>query len=203
VCLMPNTKPLRIVREQDFGPLPSPPYKVCTFSRVMPEKGIQDAIDAVRAVNEQSDSPQFILDIYGELWNEQWFETLMAHQPDYIHYKGIVDFSASVDVLTDYFALLFPTRFKTEGFAGTILDAFAAGIPIIASDCAANKEIIKEDVTGKIFALGDSSALAAVLTEMADNPMKYYRMKANCVKHAKLYQPQNVIKTLTDNIDRE
>ncbi|MFR3494185.1 MAG: glycosyltransferase [Blautia sp.] len=57
-----------------------------------------------------------------------------ASSPQYIRYKGMVPFNQSTEVLKNYDALLFPTYYEGEGFAGTIIDAFAAGLPVIASD---------------------------------------------------------------------
>ena len=48
-------------------------------------------------------------------------------------YCGIKDPKDSVKTLKNYFALVFPTRFYTEGIPGTIIDAYYAGVPVIAS----------------------------------------------------------------------
>lgn len=62
----------------------------------------------------------------------------------------MVPFNQSTEVLKNYDALLFPTYYEGEGFAGTIIDAFAAGLPVIASDWKYNSEIIKQGITGVI-----------------------------------------------------
>lgn len=48
--------------------------------------------------------------------------------PPYIKYCGTVSFDKTTEVLKEYFALVFPTRFYTEGIPGTIIDAFASGL---------------------------------------------------------------------------
>ena len=64
----------------------------------------------------------------------EWFNELKSTFPSYIKYGGLVPFDKSVEVLKNYFALLFPTYYEGEGFAGTLLDAMAAGVPVVASD---------------------------------------------------------------------
>jgi glycosyltransferase involved in cell wall biosynthesis len=54
-------------------------------------------------------------------------------------------------VLRDYFALLFPIYYIGEGFAGTAIDAFSAGVPVIASDWKYNSEVIKEGINVHCF----------------------------------------------------
>jgi len=43
------------------------PYKLCTFSRVLKEKGIEDAINAVIKVNTDCGREVCTLDIYGQI----------------------------------------------------------------------------------------------------------------------------------------
>ena len=54
----------------------------------------------------------------------------------------------SVDVLKSYFFLLFPTKCPGEGIPGTIIDAYAAGLPVVSSLYPNFAEIIDEGVTG-------------------------------------------------------
>ena len=75
----------------------------------------------------------------------------MLNQPKNISYKGTIKQEESCIILKKYFALLFPTYYKGECFAGTIIDAFTAGIPVFASDWHDNKNIIKDNITGRIY----------------------------------------------------
>src|SRR5699024_10336083 len=47
VHVMPNCKNLNILEKSQLIYHHSEPYKLCTFSRVMKEKGIEDAVEAV------------------------------------------------------------------------------------------------------------------------------------------------------------
>ena len=202
LLVMPNCKPLNIVNESDFPTQTNPPYKLCTFSRVMKKKGIEDAILAVRHCNQDSGHVTYSLDIYGmvEPGEETWFEELMKGQPSYIKYGGIIPFSESTRVLKDYFAMLFPTHFYGEGFAGTIIDALSAGIPTFASENPSNRELIDEGKTGMLFPLGSAESLGKLLQDMADNPSKVEAMKVNCIAKAGEYLPEIVLKTLTERL---
>ena len=149
--IMPNCKNLNILKEDELVYNTEKPYKLCTFSRVMKEKGIEDAVNAVKAVNEKYGETIYTLDIYGQVDAEQtdWFENLKNTFPDYVKYGGLVPFDKSVDVLKNYFALLFPTHYYTEGIPGTIIDAYAAGVPVISAKWENFGDIIEENITGK------------------------------------------------------
>ena len=202
VKLMPNFKALKINSEKDLQQRCAPPFPLCTFSRVMKEKGIEDAIFAVNKCNGALGDSIFTLDIYGlvEEGQEEWFEQLMSQQPKEIKYCGVAPFDKSTEVLGKYFALLFPTRFQTEGFAGTLIDAMSAGVPPIASDCPSNKELIADGQTGLLFSMGNADQLADILMQCASNPAIINDMRAACLQKAKEYTPETVIKVLSSEI---
>ena len=202
IKLMPNFKPITIKDEKDLHAVGAPPFALCTFSRVMKEKGIEDAIYAVKKSNETLGHKAFTLDIYGliQKGQEQWFEQLMSRQPEEIRYCGIAPFDKSTEVLGRYFALLFPTHFHTEGFPGTIIDAMSAGVPPIASDCPSDKELIADGKTGLLFPLGNADQLADILVQCAAHPASINDMRPLCLNKAGEYQPEKVIKALSSEI---
>lgn len=110
VYVMPNFKDLNILKESELVYPHTEPYHLCTFSRVMKEKGIEDAVNAVKTVNEHLGRTVYTLDIYGQVDSAQteWFNELKSTFPSYIKYGELVPFDKSVEVLKNYFALLFP-----------------------------------------------------------------------------------------------
>ena len=56
---------------------------------------------------------------------------------------GEIDSDKSVDIIKNYYWLLFPTRWDGEESAGTICESFIAGVPVIATDWKFNSEMIK------------------------------------------------------------
>ena len=113
---LPNFKRLKVLDESELIYQYNEPYKLCTFSRVMKEKGIEDAINAVTSINNEKKRVVFTLDIYGQIDDnyKERFDELKSAFPDYIKYKGVVDFDKSVDVLKEYMALLFPHIMKVK-----------------------------------------------------------------------------------------
>ena len=201
VKVMSNCKSLHILDKEELPKAITPtPFKLCTFSRVREEKGIADAIEAVKRCNETSGRTLFTLDIYGQIEQQEWFSTLMKDQPSEICYKGIVPYGESTEVLRNYFLLLFPTRYKIEGFAGTLIDAMAAGLPVVASDCRSNIEILEEGKTGVLYRLGSVDELTEKLSHIAKNPGMIEQMRPYCISKAWQYQPANTVKTLAERL---
>lgn len=185
------------------GDIPeSEPLPLCTFSRVMREKGIEDAVHAVKAVNEHLGRTIYTLDIYGQVDSSQmeWFDDLISNFPSYVKYGGLVPYDKSVEVLKDYFALLFPTYYEGEGFAGTLIDALAAGVPVIASDWRYNPEIVEDGMTGKIYKVQNELSLRESLKWAYQNQDLWNSMKSNCIKLAYQYLPEKAIEILANQI---
>lgn len=199
VCI-PNFKHLDVLKEDELVYPEGEPYKLCTFSRVMKEKGIEDAIKAVIEVNNAVGRVSYCLDIFGKIDDgyQDRFEILRKGFPDYIVYRGVVQFDKSVEVVKEYFALLFPTQYKGEGFAGTILDAYAAGVPVIATDWRYNAEIIHDKLDGLIYDFQQPGILRNILLKVQDNPSEIINMKRNCIKRARDYSPENIFGKLLE-----
>lgn len=201
VYVMPNFKDLNILKESELVYHHTEPYRLCTFSRVMKEKGIEDAVNAVKTVNEHFGRIVYTLDIYGQVDSAQteWFNELKSTFPLYIKYGEFVPFDKSVEVLKNYFALLFPTYYEGEGFAGTLLDAMAAGVPVIASDWRYNPEIVNEK-TGYVYPVHDNHAFVATLISVGNNSDLLLSKKSDCLKEAEKYRAENVIQCLTSKL---
>lgn len=197
VELLPNCKKLSIQRPEEL-PNHQEPYKFCTFSRIMREKGIEDAVTAIREINESAGKTVCILDLYGQVAPDQteWFSNLKAGFPEYIRYRGAVPFDQSVDTLKEYYALLFPTHFFTEGIPGTVIDGYAAGVPVIAAKWQSFRDVIDEGETGFGYPFGDYERFRQIIAELLVNPDKVFALRRNCLQKAYDYLPESVVEVL-------
>ncbi len=198
IVLLPNFKPLTPVAPDHLLKKHTEPFRYCTFSRVMKEKGIDDAVEAICAVNSRFGKTVCTLDIYGQVdpGQAEWFASLQESFPPEIRYCGVVDYARSVDVLKDYFALLFPTEFFTEGVPGTIIDAYAAGIPVIAAKWESFADVIDDGVTGFGYPFGNQESLREWIESFVCDPERVHGMKAACLQKADRYLPEHVLEIL-------
>lgn len=153
----------------------------------MREKGIEDAVNVVRTINDRMRFHAVSLDIYGQVDSSpiEWFDKLQKTFPSFVKYGGLVYFEKSVDVLKEYFALLFLTYYEREGFDGTLIDAYSAGGPVIASDWKYNSELVNEDVG---CVTRNQTKFISLLKEVADNPTVLLKKKCRCLFEAGKYK---------------
>ena len=202
VCVMPNCKDLQILSENELVYRQVKPYKLCTFSRVMKEKGIEDIVNIVQSINQQKGEIVYELDIYGQVDPKQmeWFEQLRKKFPQYIRYVGVVLFDQSVNILKNYSVLVFPTHFYTEGIPGTIIDAYASGVPVITSRWESFEDVCREGETSISYTMGNNDELRDKLIQILKDKEQIFEMKKNCLEEAYKYKPVNVVKILLEQL---
>ncbi len=81
---------------------------------------------------------------------------------------GARDDIADIMQAIDVFVL--PSR--NEGISNTILEAFASGLPVIATAVGGNVELVEDGVTGRLVPSGDMAALVQALLFYLDAPAR-------------------------------
>lgn len=195
ITVLPNCKDLRILKKEELVYSFIEPYKLCTFSRIMEEKGVEDIITAVIEINNRFKRNIYSLDLYGQIDKsyQRRFDEIRKSLPEYIRYCGCVAFNESTDVLKNYFALVFPTKFYTEGIPGTILDAYASGIPVISSRWENYHDLIEEGSVGCGYEFGNYDELVSLLVYIMSHKDYLIKMKGNCLLKAENYKPSKVV----------
>lgn len=167
-------------------------FRFCTFSRVVEQKGIGDAAAAVEQLC--SEEKQCFLDVYGPIDKEyeQIFDRIIESSP-HVEYKGCVAPEESVGTLSCYDALLFPTKWESEGIPGTVIDALHAGVPVIASKWQYYDEMLEDGVTGFGYDYGAQDKLkAAIESFMSIDEYARAELSSNCMCRARDYSPESV-----------
>ena len=161
----------------------------------MPQKGVNYIIDAAHSLVE-SGINDFIVDIYGRI--DPSYETELhskIKEDKNVEYKGFLMLNEKngYDTLASYDVMLFPTYWHGEGFPGIIIDAFVAGLPVIASNWNLNTSLIKDNSNGVIIPVHDVSALAEAMKNVISGKTNINLMSKNAQKEAMRYDVNNVI----------
>lgn len=190
------------VKPNEVNFVPTQPYKLCYFSRVMKEKGIEDCISAVKQANERAGFVKYTLDIFGFIYEpyRETFEKMIPQFPDYIRYNGIVDFQKSSGVLKNYFAMLFPTSYASEGYPNAIVDAFAAGLPVIATRWHYNADIIRDREDGLLIDVGNIKQLVDAIEELSVDLKAHGSMREKCLARCAEYLPEYAVEKVVEQM---
>lgn len=165
------------------------------LSRIIPEKGCNAIIDAVKVLNNKYQD-KFLVDFYGPFETE--YESIFKEKIstiDNIAYKGFLDLCnpKNYDKLAEYDVMLFPTYWHGEGFPGVIIDAFISGLPVIATNWSLNADIIEDGKSGVILKENTIEALVDAMAKMIENPECIKVMSEVCYNSAMNYDIRTVV----------
>ena len=203
IHILSNLKRLNARSPGDLTINTSATIKVCTFSRVNKEKGVEDAVTAVRLVNEALSGNYVSLDIYGLVPDDyqNTLTNLIGDNKTFVNYKGVIDYDKTVEVLSDYFVMLFPTFYYGEGFPGNVVDAYNSGLPIIATDWLYNKDVICNGRNGVLVPIKSPKSLASAILRLYNDRELHLNMSKNCLADSTKYHPDQVLKNFYSYID--
>ena len=191
---VPNSKPIVYVPE--IQSKSDNVYRFVFLSRVHPDKGIREIMEAAKTLCGMGLKDRFIVDFYGSIEPsfEAEFRTLIA-QNDNTNYKGFLNLREveGYKTLAQYDVMLFPTYWDGEGFPGVVLDAYMAAVPIIASDWSMNAEVVKDGQTGIIIPTHDTVALAASMKQIIEGEVDVEQLRKNALAEAQRFDVKNVI----------
>lgn len=172
-ALNTNTYWFPNVRSREIEPvLPRSFSKRFVFiSHVIPEKGIDEIVDAVKKIDES-----YTVDIYGPILDNKYSSDYFRQRN--IPYKGTLKVSDVVKTLNIYDVLLLPSY--KEGYPGIILEAYSLGIPVISTMLQPIEEIVDQYETGILIAPGDAKALVDAILYI--NEKNYASMSENAYK---------------------
>lgn len=174
--------------------------KICTFSRVSKEKGISDAISAVKILNDSLNT-KCILDIYGpidEMYANEFNSLLKANKN--INYNGFIPDGKVIETLSQYHLMVFATYFYGEGFPACLLESYMAGLPVVATDWMYNKELVDQDITGKICKPKDPVSIANTIFDLVQNKKLLYGARYSCLEKANQFSPEMAMKPINSII---
>lgn len=176
------------------------PIKLVYCSRICKEKGIETAVSAVEKFNSEYGHDVY-LDVYGPVHKlfKRRFDILLEDSP-HIRYMGELNRELVIRKLSEYDCMLFPTFYEGEGFPGAILEAFMAGIPVIASRWKYNNEIIDEGRTGLLFDPLSVNGLVDAIAIVASNIPMVESMRFRCFLESRKYDESRIVQTLLDSL---
>lgn len=147
------------------APPPGEPVRFVFAGRLSPEKGVDTLVEAV-----SSTSAEVRLDVAGDGPSRAALEEL-AHRvaPGRVDFHGRLDKEAVAGLVARSRAMVVPSRWY-ENQPMTILEAFAASTPVVATALGGMPELVHDGVEGRVVPANDAAALAGALDDLAADP---------------------------------
>ena len=136
-------------------------------ARLTPWKGIDTLIRAVPAVRERH--PNAVLVVVGDGPDRARLEVLAAEAPaGSVRFAGERPHRDVARYLVSADALALCSGY--EGLSHVLLEAMAAGVPVVVSNVGGNRALVRDGENGLLVPFGDVPATAAALGRLLDDP---------------------------------
>lgn len=200
---IPNALPavrLEPVDRRDLDLAPDS-FVLCLVSRAIPEKGWEEALEAVARARAMSDADIRLL-LIGE---GPEYDRLRPTVPEFARFLG---FRKNV---RDYFATadlgFLPSRFKGESFPLTLIDCLAVGTPFLASDVGEIRHML--DASGRLAGATVSlrdwelpvDEMAEIIARAAGRGADYEGMRESVAEAYKKFDPDVMVERYANVYD--
>jgi glycosyltransferase involved in cell wall biosynthesis len=164
VSLPTAVLPNPVVEGEPLPPAPHDgPFRILAAGRLVAAKGFDTLIDALAML------PGVEAHIHGDgpLEADLRARIAAAGLTNRVHLHGYADLAPAMAG-----ADLFVLSSRREGFGNVIVEAMAAGLPVLATRTPGPQALIEDGVTGWLTPRDDAAALAAAIARIARDPQR-------------------------------
>ena len=180
--------------------LPSTAPIVGTVGRLHPQKGLPYLLTAFREINAIYPNAHLLVVGAGEL------RAVLESQAQQLGISHRVIFTGNRQDIPDLLACvdIFVLPSLWEGLPNVVLEAMAAGLPVVATAVGGTPEVVVNDVTGLLIPPRDPQALADAIHRLLRDPELRQRMgqagRARVAEHFSVEQMVRKTETLYEHL---
>lgn len=160
--------------------LPSDRALLTYVGKVIPEKRIEWLLDIARRLPETA---AVVVGGYAEqYYGDRYYRSLLSRYDDIrrrVHFVGEVPWDQVPTHLAASDIFVYPSPW--EGSPNAVMEAMAAGLPVVVSDIAAHREIIEHGETG--FLASDSASMTRFADTLARDPRLRHEVGSRARAH--------------------
>ncbi|HEX6974208.1 MAG TPA: glycosyltransferase [Vicinamibacterales bacterium] len=156
---------------------PSPTLRVAFAGSLIPSKGPHVLLEAAALLPAGTIALDVIgatAPYHGDDDYAARIEPLLQRAP--VRHYGPIPHERMAAALADVDLVVVPSVW-IENAPFIIREAFAAGVPVVASDLGGMAEMVRDGVDGRLFPTGDAAALAAILRHLGEDRSELERLR--------------------------
>jgi glycosyltransferase involved in cell wall biosynthesis len=158
---------------------------ILTIGRLSAEKGQIDLLSAAGEILRSQSGIKFRVMIAGEGPERQRLEAAAAKLGNHVTFTGQVQDVRPLYAIADVFVL--PSR--SEGSPNVLLEAMAAGVPIVATSVGGVPEMVGDEFSALLTPPNQPADLAARILCLLDQPSRATLLKENAANEAARRSP--------------
>ncbi len=174
--------------------------KIIFLSNLIKEKGFIDLIKAMPDIKQHIPEIQCVLaGNKGEEVDYQEAQQIITELDlsSYVEIRAPVIKEAKLNFFREAHIFVMPTFYPYEGQPLVLLEAMAAGLPIVTTRQGTIEETIIHNKNGLLIEKNNPEAICEAVCEILNNPSKYYSMSRNSQeRYTQIYTVKAFIKRI-------
>lgn len=146
-------------------------------------KGIHHLLDAIPSVIKEQRNVRFLVIGEGELHDQLLHQAKENKIESYVSFLGKKPLEEVAEYMSAADLLVLPSLY--EGMPNVVMEAFASGLPVIATDVCGTAELVKNKVNGLLVKAGDVQGLSRSLTTVLENKKLAGKLSKNALETIK------------------
>lgn len=171
--------------------IPDGKFLVINVGRFSPQKTQRDFLDAAAVALKQKPDLFFLLIGDGPLKEDLIRQAAALGIENQVRF---LPFRKDVEIVYQAADLMLHTAHWAP-LDNVLLEAMAAGLPIVASDVDGTNEVIFPEKTGLLFPVGDTAAAAALLLRTAGDPELARKLGSQAFEYVRIHHSIDKVKT--------
>lgn len=167
---------------------------ILTVAEINTNKNHKQVIDAIKALRDYYSNVYYLIVGTGEKEKELKNYVLFSNLGDRIKFLGYRKDIPEILNAVDIFAL---TSLR-EGLPRAIMEAIAAGKPIVATNVRGNRDLVVDGVNGYLVPVNDVEATAKAIAKLASNKILRTKMGEEGKKIIRDYAIEKVLKEMDE-----
>jgi glycosyltransferase involved in cell wall biosynthesis len=166
IVVIPNWVPARDPKPRGARP-PGSPLRIATTARLVPRKGLEVLIDAIARASDQGAALHCTIIGDGPLRMALEERVMSAGAADHVSFAGALHAGGLRAALAG--ADVFVLASEEEGMPLSLLEAMAAGCPVVATPVGGVPDAVADGVNGLLVPPRDPGCLARALRGLASD----------------------------------
>jgi glycosyltransferase involved in cell wall biosynthesis len=201
ISVVPNGVPMS-TRRRDAVP-PSGTWHIGTVALFRPRKGLEILLESIALIRDQGvsvrlravgpfETPDYEAEIH---WHVERLG--LRHEIDWVGFTHDVTYE-----LTQMDLFVLPSLFG-EGLPMVVLEAMAAGVPVVGTRVEGVPEAIDDGVNGVIATPGDAADLAHSIMRIVERELDWHTLRERAIRtHAEQFSDERMAQGVAAVYDR-
>lgn len=171
--------------------------------RLVPDKGVHTAIEAVRILRDEFGHDMSVLDIVGTSSDEEYLKCLQRMIQDSrlvgkVRFLGFVQRANLPTIYSEHDILIFPSIWD-EPFSITLLEAMSSGLAVVGTTSGGSGEIMVDEENCLVFQQENADTCARQINRLMSDRGLYDRL---CVNARRTIENSFTFEAMVDKVEQ-